>query len=209
MEIKRHKVFISYHHADQKYKDDIVEWLYFNYEKNKLDHIFDDYSVGDGDIDDEKLSAEQIRKIIRDDYINEAKVLVLLCGRETKKRKHIDWELQAAMYHSEDKPRLGIVVVNLPTISQGCNSSDINERKLISSNKVWIQLKNRCEFEDVFPFMPSRIIDNLEKNVPISVVNWSRVKDNPEILMELIDNAYNRKKIIKYINSSPLRKHNS
>ena len=74
---------------------------------------------------------------------------------------------------------------------------------------MWIQLKNRCEFEDAFPFMPSRIIDNLEKYVPISVVNWSRVKDNPEILMELIDNSYNRKKIIKYINSSPLRKHNS
>ena len=57
--------------------------------------------------------------------------------------------------------------------------------------------------------MPSRIIDNFIKNVPITVVDWDRVYNNPNILMELIDNAFKRRKTISYDHSAPLRKNNS
>ena len=171
MEIKRHKVFVSYHHADQKYKDDIVEWFHFNYEKNKLEYIFDDYSVGDGDIDDEKLSAEQIRRIIRDEYIKEATVLILLCGKNTKYRKHIDWEIHAAMYHSDVNPKMGIVVINLPTINQARRASNDSEKSLISDNNNWVKFTTIEEYRDNYPYMPERIIENLAADKEISVVD--------------------------------------
>jgi hypothetical protein len=64
------------------------------------------------------MTDEQIRREIRDDYIAGATVLVLLCGEHTKERKYIDWEIQAAMTDAETNHKMGIVVVNLPSIER-------------------------------------------------------------------------------------------
>lgn len=86
-----HRVFISYHHDnDQNYKNALVKWA----EEND---IFIDYSVETGDIDD-NLTDQQIREIIRDDYLRESTVTILLVGTETKNRKHVDWELYSSMF---------------------------------------------------------------------------------------------------------------
>lgn len=99
MSIARHRVFISYyHHDDQRYKDYLIKMQEFNIETMQMQSIFEDFSVHEKEIDDAGLSSEQIRCIIRDEYIKDATVLILLCGENTKKRKHIDWELHAAMY---------------------------------------------------------------------------------------------------------------
>ena len=91
MGIERHKVFISYYHAeDQWYKDYLTKLTYYNSDKQKLMPIFDDYSVNTGDIDDTYLTDEQIRRKIRDEYMREANVLIVLCGQNTKNRKHVD-----------------------------------------------------------------------------------------------------------------------
>ena len=59
----RHKVFISYYHEDQQYKDWFVQMM--------SDDIVDE-SVGDGDIDDDNLATETIRQYIRDGFIADA-----------------------------------------------------------------------------------------------------------------------------------------
>jgi hypothetical protein len=75
-----HKVFISYYHNnDQDYKDSLVKWA----EDNK---IFIDWSVDVGDISDD-LSDQQIRERIRDEYLKDSTVTILLVGTETKNRK--------------------------------------------------------------------------------------------------------------------------
>ena len=78
-----HKVFISYHHSnDQWYKNELV----------KLgERVFVDRSVDTGDIPDE-WTDEQIRQEIRDSYLRDSTVTIVLVGTETKQRKHIDWE---------------------------------------------------------------------------------------------------------------------
>lgn len=89
--INRHKVFISYYHADdQEYKDKLVNAKYYDCDNHEYRNIFDDWSVADGDIDDTELSDEQIRRIIRDEYTRQPNVFILLCGNNTKNRKHID-----------------------------------------------------------------------------------------------------------------------
>ena len=79
-----HKVFISYHHAnDQWYKEELVRI-------GENNNIFVDRSVDTGDIPD-NLSDEQIREKIRDEYLRDSTVTILLVGEETKYRKHVDW----------------------------------------------------------------------------------------------------------------------
>ena len=206
---KRHKVFVSYYHADdQIYKNRLVEMNYYNFEKGKREFIFEDYSVRDGDIDD-SLSAEQIRRIIRDEYIRDATVLILLCGNNTKYRKHVDWEIHAAMFDTELNPKMGIIVINLPSIRQGIYANSEEEKKIISDSSSWLKLNTRSEFERYYPYLPSRIIDSLSNGADITIVDWERIVYNSERLMLLIDNAYARRKNIKYDHSAPLKRRNS
>ncbi len=210
MSIARHRVFISYyHHDDQRYKDYLIKMQEFNIETMQMQSIFEDFSVHEKEIDDAGLSSEQIRCIIRDEYIKDATVLILLCGENTKKRKHIDWELHAAMYDSPANRQMGIIVINLPTIKQGIRASSKEEKPLLSDFGQWYSIDNRAEFEAQYPYMPSRIIDNFVKEVPITVVEWSRIENHPTILKQLIDNAFNRRFDFTYDHSSPLRRQNS
>lgn len=84
----KHKVFISYYHKDDQYYKDKFEDLF--------GEIFINKSVGDGDIDDD-LSANYIKRLIQEGYITDASVLVVLVGKNTYKRKHVDWEISAAL----------------------------------------------------------------------------------------------------------------
>lgn len=210
MNVDRHKVFISYYHKDdQYYKNELIKKQIFDTKKYQFKSIFEDYSVGDGDIDDTGMTSEQIRRKIRDEYIKDATVLILLCGENTKYRKHIDWEIHAAMYDSEVNRQMGIIVINLPNISQGRRASSEEEKNIISPYGIWVSLNNRSEYENLYPYMPSRIIDNFVKDIPIAVVDWDVVNNNPEKLMKLIDIAYKRRFNFKYDHSTPLRRNNS
>ena len=210
MNVDRHRVFTSnYHKDDQYYKEELIKKQIFDYDKLQYKSIFEDFSVRNGDIDDTDMTSEQIRRKIRDEYIKDATVLILLCGKNTKYRKHIDWEIHAAMYDSEVNRQMGIVVINLPSISQGRRGNSEEEKNIISPYGIWVSLNNRSEYENLYPYMPSRIIDNFVKDIPIAVVDWDVVNNNPEKLMKLIDISFNRRFDFKYDHSRPLRRNNS
>lgn len=204
MEIAKHKVFISYYHYDdQYYKNELLR-------QNERYGLFQDYSVHENEIDDTGKTSERIRQIIRDDYIRDATVLVLLCGKNTSKRKHIDWELHAAMFDTSTNPKMGILVVNLPTISQSVRAGESEDRKLVFPEcNSWTSIATRKEYENTYQYMPSRIIDNFITHVPISVVNWTSIDGRPEVLKQLVDNAFKRRKTNQYDHSALLRKYNS
>jgi hypothetical protein len=83
-----HKVFISYHHAnDQAFKEALLEQIGH--------HHFIDASVDTGDISDD-LDDQAIREKIRDDYLADSSVTLLLVGTGTKNRKHVDWSFTPA-----------------------------------------------------------------------------------------------------------------
>ena len=84
----KHKVFISYYHADdQKYKDYIDKYL--------SDNIINK-SVVDGEYDSDN-SDEYIKRLIREEKISDSSVIVVLVGANTRKRKHVDWEIYAGL----------------------------------------------------------------------------------------------------------------
>ena len=207
MTIAKHKVFISYYHQDdQGYKNRLLTL-------NNYYNIFEDYSVHEDEIDDTGMTSEQIRREIRDNYIQDATVLVLLCGENTKHRKHIDWEIHAAMYDSDVNPKMGILVINLPAITseQTMIAFGTDEQNLMAPFSTWTPLdKSRTSLEEKHPYLPSRIITNLMRDdVQISLVNWDVVANNPDKLKQLIDNAFERRKSNNYDHSEPLRKNNS
>lgn len=200
-----HKVFISYqHYNDQAYKQELLKM-------NRQHNIFIDGSVDTGGIDD-NLPNDRIRELIRDDYLRDTTVTILLVGVETKNRKHIDWELYSSMYDGKINKKSGILVVNLPSVNcQFFTACHSEEKKLIYPEiSDWISINERKIYESRYPYMPPRIIDNLLKSdVKISVVNWSKIENNPYNLSFLIDATFKEKSNCNYDLSRPMRRANS
>lgn len=102
-----HKVFISYHHEnDQCYKDSLVAC-------GEKYSIFLDRSVNAGDVRG-SLPDERIRQIIRDDYLRDSTVTIVLVGAETRRRKHVDWEIYSSMIDGKKNKKSGIIAITLP-----------------------------------------------------------------------------------------------
>ena len=200
----KHKVFISYHHDnDQWAKEKLLEL------NSKYD-IFIDGSVDTGDISDD-LSDEEIRKKIRDEYLRDTTVTILLVGTETKNRKHIDWELYSSMYDGKVNKKVrypgNTASVNKPSVYYSLSWwwGKIN---LYQSVTNWISIDSRDVFERRYPYLPERIIDNLlAKDVKISVTKWEDL--NVEDLRLLIDLTYQDKESCQYDMSRKMRRNNS
>ncbi len=102
----RHKVFVSYHHAcDQYYKELFCE---------NLGNEFVDKSVEDGDID-VNVKIDTVRQKIRDEFIADATVTVVLVGQCTWQRKHVDWEIGSSLRHTKNNARCGLLGILLPS----------------------------------------------------------------------------------------------
>lgn len=101
----KHKVFVTFHHKDQKFRDSFVDML--------ESHVVD-RSVGDGDIGD-GLHVDTIRRKIRDKFIADATVTIVLVGRCTWQRKHVDWEINSSLRDTEYNSRCGLLGILLPT----------------------------------------------------------------------------------------------
>ncbi len=199
-----HKVFISHHHAnDQRYKHALADF-------GEGNSIFVDRSVDTGDIPDD-WTDEQIRRTIRDQYLSDSTVTIVLIGSETRRRKHIDWEIHSSMYDGSVNKRSGIVAVNLPGISdnQFTAPHGEEEKKLLYPEITsWVNVRERAEYESRYPFMPDRIIDNLvAPKTKISVVPWKRINRNS--LGFLIEAAFRDRVLCTYDLRRPMRRANS
>lgn len=138
-----HNVFISYHHNnDQWAKDDIVEM-------NELNGIYSERSIRDGDITD-SLPTETIRTKIRDNWLRNSTVTILLVGTETQYRKHVDWELKSSMIDGTVNKRSGILVIMLPSTGGTHVYANSNEEKseIYPEYPNWTPLETKSNFQD-------------------------------------------------------------
>lgn len=155
----KHKVFVSYHHAlDENYKK-IFE-LYFG---NAFSAVVPG-SVQVGDINP-NLPTDTIRQKIRDEYLRDTSVTVVLIGAETWQRKHVDWEIGSSIRHTEYNPRSGLLGILLPSYP-GLDKNRYNHRTI-----------------------PPRLHDNLECGFA-SIHNWS---EDAATVQDWIHEAYLRK----------------
>lgn len=168
----RHKVFTSFHHEDQAYKDRFVKIT-----GNDLV----DKSVEDGDIDN-NLRTGTVRQKIRDEFIRDATVTIVLIGPGTWQRKHVDWEIGSSLRKTKLNSRCGLIGILLP------NHPDYNRKK------------HRDQL------IPPRLADNLNgDNSYASIHKWT---NNPKEIRKWIDAAFQRRNKIKPNNKRPQYKNN-
>ena len=162
--VPRHKVFVSFHVADIEYKNQFLKLI----EGHAVDK-----SVHDDDIDDTNLKVARIRQIIRDEFIAEATVTVVLVGTNTWQRKHADWEISSSIKKTEHNDRCGIVGILLPSHPNHRSTS-------IKSN-----------------LLPPRLADNMRGNDPYAkLYKWPDDPTGIEI-REWIHEAFLRRKCVQ------------
>lgn len=112
------KIYIScYENNDMVFKEKIIEL-----NKMRKDTIFNLINSQESEIEKEILlinnNNQSFIERIRNKYLRDADVVILLVGLETKKRKTIDWELKAAMTETNLFSKSGILIVYLPEITE-------------------------------------------------------------------------------------------
>ena len=160
-ETPRHKVFISYYHDDdQEYKNRFAQMM---------QHNIVDRSVGDGDIDD-NIAVDTVRGKIRDDFIADATVTVVLIGPCTWQRKHVDWEIGASLRHTSNNPRCGLLGILLPSHPDFRNH-EYNPR-----------------------LIPPRLADNCDGDNPFAeIYDWPGGQNRPARIREWVHRAFQRR----------------
>lgn len=104
-----HKVFVSYHHAnDQAYRDAFERMF------TLLSGVFISKSVQIGDMSP-YLATDTVRANIRDEYLRDSTVTVVLIGTQTWQRKHVDWEISSSIRSTKLSTRSGLFGILLPT----------------------------------------------------------------------------------------------
>lgn len=154
----RHRVFISFHHEDQAYKDWFLQMM--------GDDIVDE-SVGDGDINDDNLATETIRQYVRERFIRDATVTIVLIGPCTWQRKHVDWEIGSSLRATSLSTRCGLLGILLPN-----HPNAVTQRYNLNS-------------------VPPRLADNVGGNDPYAIVyQWSNYADD---IRNWVHRAYERR----------------
>ena len=105
----RHNVFVSYYHAEDQYYRERFEGLF-----SGIHDIMVSKSVEMGDIDP-NLPTERVRQIIRDKYLRDSTVTVVLVGAYTWQRKYVDWEIGSSIRKTKNNTRSGLLGILLPT----------------------------------------------------------------------------------------------
>lgn len=103
--LRRRKVFISYHHKnDQNWYNLFSLWF-----SGTLD-LFYDNSLERGQ---DSTNSEYLNRKIREEYIVGTSLTIVLCGPETWKRRWVDWEIHATLWHNH-----GLLGIILPTCTK-------------------------------------------------------------------------------------------
>ena len=172
----RHKVFVSYHHDnDQVYRNQFEELF------SDIFDIMVSKSVQIGDLDP-NLNTDTIRQKIRDEYLRDSTVTVVLIGAETWQRKHVDWEIGASIRQTQYNPRSGLLGIVLPTYP----------RPYGKPNEYFVHT------------IPPRLYDNIQREFA-QIYNWS---NDPNLVQSWIHEAFKQRNRIDPDNSYPSFRYN-
>jgi|TARA_B100000315_G_scaffold260062_1_gene319055 hypothetical protein len=169
-----HKVFVSYHHQNDSFYKDEFDTMFSNVIISK--------SVDDGDIAP-NLPDDTIRQKIRDEYLRDSTVTVVLIGAETWKRKHVDWEIASSIRQTLYSSRSGLLGILIPSYH---NFHNIENGKF-NHNTI-----------------PPRLSDNIKCGFA-KIYEWS---DNSPFISRWINDAYNVREKVEPDNSYPSFKYN-
>jgi len=166
---EKHKVFVSFHHDDEFFR-------------KEFDRLFGEHfisvSVDPGDIDPSN-DDEYIKRLIQQENIVQSSVTFVLCGANTYKRKHVDWEISAALSKKVGDHK-GLVVMLLPTFP-----------------KAPYNALNQYDPSVIYPYLHPRIAANIKTGYadlyywPGLFINYPGV--NPVPIKNIIETAFTKR----------------
>lgn len=179
------QIFISHHHKLNNGHRKFVSNLL------KQNSVYEDITPDEIDKEDDfNLSDEQIRAKIRDKYLKDVDVTIVIVGSDSKNRKFIDWETYSSImeYQRDNKimKPAGIVVVNCVKTTNG--RSWILDEELIKLYDGNTPRKSPDDWpdedkEDItkWQFLPDRLFHSMWDNYKRkNAVNQTRIHNPKE-----------------------------
>ena len=139
----RHKCFVSYHAkngvAVQRFLDDFED-------------VFIAKTVGVTDTDDfiNSDNRNYVMRRIREEYLTDSTVTIVLVGECTKARKYVDWEIASSLRNDPDNGRSGLLGINLKSLGKRAYAPDRLSDNLASDDSGYARY---C----VYPSSPSKL----------------------------------------------------
>lgn len=117
-EATRHKCFVSYHVADA---DEVEDFL------DDFGDVFIPRCLGVTDDDDfvDSDDQEYIKRRIREKYLTDSTVTIVLLGECTWSRRFVDWEIASSLRNDSANKRSGLLAIPLPSME---NSAHLPKR---------------------------------------------------------------------------------
>lgn len=119
--MSKHKVFISHYHADSEEVKKFIDK--FTKEKD----VFIPKIVGDDyDTTINSDDSDYIMRKIREKYLTDSTVTIVLIGDDTWGRKYVDWEIASTLRNDYNNKRSGLIGIFLP--GRNKNNTEIPPR---------------------------------------------------------------------------------
>lgn len=112
--LPKRRCFISYHHADELEVQAFLD-TYSNAE------VFTHRALGldmANDIVDSN-NTDYVMRRIRELYMQNTSVTIVMVGQNTWKRRYVDWEIAASLRNGFGNPANGLLGINLPSYAHG------------------------------------------------------------------------------------------
>ncbi|MER5375989.1 TIR domain-containing protein [Streptomyces sp. NPDC002553] len=109
----RRKCFISYHHDDES---EVLRFI------QEFDHTHDSFiarGIGAGMPGDviESTDRDYIMRRVRETYLRDSTVTIVMIGKCTWARRYVDWEIASTLRNDARNPRSGLMGIVLPSAS--------------------------------------------------------------------------------------------
>ncbi|MEZ8013587.1 MULTISPECIES: TIR domain-containing protein [Vibrio] len=169
----RHKCFISYHHEDQDEVDDFIRT--FDHERD----VFISRGLGPEMSPDiiNSQDTDYVMSRIRELYLKDSTVTIVLLGKCTWARRYVDWELQSSLRSGETVTPNGVLAIKLPSFS----------KNTAFPNRLNLNLKQTDDQEDCY-------------------ARWIEYPTRKDTLKNAIDSAFNRRSTHKKWIDNPREK---
>lgn len=110
----RHKCFVSFHHADETEVTKFIE----DYEDVFIPRVL---GVSDEDEFIDSDDTDYVMDQIREKYLTDSTVTIVLVGRCTWARRYVDWEVYSTLRNDKLNRRSGLMAVSLPSVAGNAN----------------------------------------------------------------------------------------
>jgi hypothetical protein len=177
----KRKVFVSYHHGDE------LEARKFVSDFAGPSGVFTHRALGLSFTDDliDSTNPEYVMRRIREDYLGDSTVTIVLIGTCTHSRRFVDWEIKASLQQGTALPN-GLIGILLPSATPGL-------------------LRAR------YPELPPRFNDNLAQHGLPGYAQFQNYPTNTQQVREWIEVAFDsRSRQAQYIsNGREMMRYNS